>query len=315
MAYTIERYSPALEKEWNAFVKRSKNGTFLFSRNYMDYHADRFMDYSLIARDAKGRIAAILPADARGDILRSHGGLTYGGWIAGYKGFDIEALLGIQQTANRFLSGNGFRQLIYKPVPFIYSEIPSQEDIYMLFRNNATLTASQVSSAINLATEAGPDADRRRKARGAQKAGIEITPSDNLTAFWKILSEVLHSRHNTAPVHTIDEISLLRQRFPDEIQLYAAMENDTMIAGTLLYISRGVVHAQYIAASPRGRELNALSLLFSELIAFYREAGYRWFDFGTSNEQNGLYLNEGLARQKNTLGGRAVVYNTYSITL
>ena len=52
----VARYDKSQETEWNSFIGCSKNGTFLFNRGYMDYHADRFTDASLGFRDAKGDV-------------------------------------------------------------------------------------------------------------------------------------------------------------------------------------------------------------------------------------------------------------------
>ena len=76
----IRRYTPAFADEWNQFVAASKNGTFLFDRRYMDYHADRFQDHSLLFF-RRGKLYALLPANVDGDTLYSHQGLTYGGLI------------------------------------------------------------------------------------------------------------------------------------------------------------------------------------------------------------------------------------------
>lgn len=46
--YNVELYTPERKKEWNIFIENAKNSTFLFDRNYMDYHADRFQDSSLM---------------------------------------------------------------------------------------------------------------------------------------------------------------------------------------------------------------------------------------------------------------------------
>ena len=78
---TIERYTPAHAAEWDAFVDASRNGTFLHRRGYMDYHAHRFADHSLMARDHAGRLLAVLPAHTSGTVLASHNGLSYGGWL------------------------------------------------------------------------------------------------------------------------------------------------------------------------------------------------------------------------------------------
>ena len=77
----VERYSTTDRDEWNRFVRDSKNGTFLLTRDYMDYHAERFFDYSLLVRDEDDRLAAILPAHSVAERLISHGGLTYGGFV------------------------------------------------------------------------------------------------------------------------------------------------------------------------------------------------------------------------------------------
>ena len=47
--WEIKRYSDGCKDEWDDFVRDSRNGTFLFMRGYMDYHADRFADFSLMA--------------------------------------------------------------------------------------------------------------------------------------------------------------------------------------------------------------------------------------------------------------------------
>ncbi len=51
-----------MAEEWDRFVSRSLQPSFLLLRGYMDYHSHRFADYSLIARRG-GRILAMLPAD------------------------------------------------------------------------------------------------------------------------------------------------------------------------------------------------------------------------------------------------------------
>ena len=74
----IHRYTAAYHRDWNDFVSESSNGTFLFLREYMEYHADRFTDYSLLVYDGN-KLLALLPANRSGDVLYSHAGLTYGG--------------------------------------------------------------------------------------------------------------------------------------------------------------------------------------------------------------------------------------------
>ena len=84
-------------------------------------------------------------------------------------------------------------------------------------------------------------------------------------------------------------------------------------AGATIFETRPVAHVQYISASPQGRKQGALDLLFRYLI----EEKYvdKWyFDFGTSNEQAGLKLNNGLQFWKETLGARTRVQRTYRVS-
>ena len=78
--FEIRRYTPDKADEWNRFVVQSKNGTFLFDRRFMDYHADRFTDASLMVYRGQS-LYALLPANVKGNVLTSHGGLTYGGLV------------------------------------------------------------------------------------------------------------------------------------------------------------------------------------------------------------------------------------------
>ena len=82
--FEIKIYDGKAAIEWNEFIDKSRNGTFLFNRNYMDYHADRFQDFSLMAYK-KNKLYAVLPANRVGDVLYSHQGLSYGGFITSSK--------------------------------------------------------------------------------------------------------------------------------------------------------------------------------------------------------------------------------------
>ena len=144
--FQIIRYDDSWKNEWDAFIKDSKNGTFLFRRDYMDYHSDRFHDNSLIFLSKKS-IIAVLPASSSGVVFSSHAGLTYGGLVMARTITAID-VLEIFQMIMSYLIGNGFSTFIYKPIPHIYHKIPAEEDLYALFRLNASLVARGLSSTI-----------------------------------------------------------------------------------------------------------------------------------------------------------------------
>lgn len=308
----IKRYSPKYARQWNAAVDASRQGTFLFRREYMDYHSDRFEDFSLMAVDG-GIVKGVLPANIRDGELFSHGGLTYGGWATPARGFDANGMLALWREMNAFLSAEGVRQVHYKPVPWIYASVPAEEDSYALFRSGAVMDTCQVSSVIDLRSPVGFDSNARRNVRKGIADGVVVSDSRDFESFWHILDGVLAMRYGKQPVHTLDEILLLSGRFPDNIRLKVARSAEgEMLAGVVMYYSRRVAHAQYIAASERGRGCGALPVLFDRIIADAAAGGFSYFDFGISCERGGNYLNEGLQRQKSGFGGRGVNYVSWS---
>lgn len=318
--FTVTAYNPANSAEWDNFVCESRNATFLLRRNYMDYHADRFDDASLMIRETRhNRLVALFAACRAGDIVCAHAGLTYGGIVLPMSGIDGSDVLAIMQEIADYYRLAGFNALRYKAIPYIYHRAPSDDDIYALFRLGAKLDECDLSSAVNIAAPTSFNENSRRNLQRAVANGITVKTSTDYDAFWAILQKLLDEKYGTTPVHTSDEIKMLAARFPENIRLLCAYEptsgtNSEMIGGAVFYITETCVHAQYIATSGRGRETGALAALFHHAITDMC-TGKRYLDFGTSNENHGMYLNAGLLRQKYGMGGRGVAYCTYTIDL
>lgn len=308
----IRPYDPALRQLWDDFVDGSKNGTFLFRRDYMDYHADRFEDVSLMLFHGQG-LAALLPANRAGDTVTSHGGLTYGGFVIGEK-MTQPAMCEVFDAALEHFRGQSVRRLRYKTTPHIYHRMPAEEDRYALFQYGARRYRCDCLSVIDM-TEPGPvQVRRRRAARLAQKQGVTVCENDHFAEFWPLLEERLVERHGVNPVHTLDEITLLKRRFPQAIRLFEARRDDNVLAGVVIYDSGTVAHVQYSIAAPEGLAVGALDAVFTELIAT-TYADRRWFDFGISNEDNGRVLNRGLVEFKEGFGARTVTHDFYELEL
>ena len=310
----IIRYDATMAARWDEFARQSRNGTLLHQRGYMDYHSDRFNDCSLVAM-LEGKVCALLPACIDGDTLWSHRGLTYGGWLVPHKHFDATVMLEVMDAACQWMGNHGLQRLVYKPVPHIYHRYPCEEDLYALFRHHAALVETNISTTIDLTCPLPLDRGNKSGANAARKAGIQVGPSEDWHGYWQLLSSLLDERYGTRPVHTLDEMLLLQGRFPEGIKLYTATLQCELLAGVVMYLSTPVAHCQYIGASPQGKDSKALTLLFEYLIAESQRLGFRYFDFGISNEDHGRYLNEGLVRQKSRLGGRGIAYNTFEIAL
>ena len=311
--FEIRRYTADRADEWNQFVAASKNGTFLFDRRFMDYHSDRFRDHSLMVyRD--GRLYALLPANQKDDTLVSHGGLTYGGLVMSPQ-CSAKGVLESFTAINAYLRQQGFHSVVYKAIPWIYHQLPAEEDLYALTAVcNARLTIRDISSAIVSTHRLKFTESRRSGLRKALKAGLTVRESDDVDAFWHILNDNLTQKYAVRPVHTADELRLLQGRFPDNIKLWLVYDGDTPIGGTLLFLTPQVLHTQYISASPYGKQHGAIDLLFDHLI-YNIYADYPYIDFGKSTVSDSADLNEQLIFQKEGFGARAVCYDTYEYEL
>lgn len=312
--FEIRRYTAGQADEWNAFVAASKNGTFLFDRRYMDYHSDRFEDCSLMVY-YKSELYALLPANRVADTLYSHQGLTYGGLL-----MSSDSKTAVVRDAfvavNAFLRQESIRRVRYKHIPWIYASLPSEEDLFALHNVcQAQICSRDVSSVVMLSHRLPLSELRRRCVKKAQKAGVEIKEVQDCSVFWPLLEDNLKARYDARPVHSLDEIALLRSRFPQHIRLFVACKDGRVVGGTLLYICARTVKTQYISANEEGRRVGALDLLFTTLMDKCTEDGMEYFDFGTSNRPDNNDLNDSLIFQKEGFGGRAVCYDTYEYSL
>lgn len=312
---SIVRYTETDKDLWNKFNATSKNPLFMFDRGFMDYHKDRFQDHSLLFYDA-GELIAILPMSQREQILTSHGGLTYGGFITGSK-MKQHTMNECFDALLQYARENGVKKIVYKTIPHIYHEQPAEEDRYALFLSSAAVLKVEASTVVNLKQPLKMPKGRKAQISRAKREGVmvqELTSSEDFDRFIALENEVLSQRHETTAVHTGAELALLHSRFPEQLRLMGAMKDGELIAGSVIFVYGQVVHTQYMAASDTARQLGALDLTVSTILETYRNDKL-WLDFGISTEDGGRYLNEGLIAQKEGFGGRTNIYTTYVLNV
>jgi GNAT acetyltransferase-like protein len=305
-------YEAARRNEWDAFVSTSRAPHFLFLRDYMDYHSDRFEDASLLLYDGT-RLAALLPANREGDAVRSHGGITFGGFVTDDKMTAHGMMESFAATAE-LLRSEGIQRLVYAPVPHIYHEVPAEEDLYALFRYGARLSQRDLSSTIDFNRRPRMSKGRRATTKRAAVEGFTIEQSSAFAEFMELDAAMLEERYGVSPTHTGDELTKLAARFPTSIRLFVASDGADQLAGVVIYETSRVAHAQYIAASEEGRNRGATDAVLAYLLDDVY-GGKRYFDFGISTERNGAHLNAGLVRNKESFGARGVAYDRYELDL
>lgn len=316
MALRANPYRCDDQSTWNEFVQRSKNGTFLLERQFMEYHADRFVDASLMIFNGE-RLVALLPASlhetSSAAEVRSHGGLTYGGLISDQR-MSASGMLEVMSTVISHYRDEGIRRLLYKAIPHIYHSMPAEEDLYALFRHGARLVRRDIAATVEMHNRVPVSKGRKWAIKQGQANDIALSESSDWTGFMAMESMLLEEKYGVSPVHSAAELEALQCQFPEQVRLFTAVQGDVLLAGTVIFDTSNCAHAQYISSTHEGRNMRALDVLFDWLLKDVFSSR-KWFDFGISTEKDGLMLNTGLSDNKESWGARSVVYDQYLLQL
>ena len=309
--FSVKRYTAEDKFLWHQFMETSKNATFLFQRDFMEYHADRFTDHSLLVLK-KGKPVALLPANIADNTLYSHQGLTYGGLIL-HKKVKLKEVAAIFSSVLQFLNEKGIETLQIKMLPKIYNRLPADELDYLLFIASAERVRADVLSVIDNKNPLRIATNRLEGVKKAQKQGLRIVEENDFKGFWeKILTPNLALRHQALPVHSLGEITDLASKFPINIVQFNVYKDNEIVGGATIFETEAVAHVQYISANADKQQLGTLDFLFEYLIT-ERFRNKRYFDFGTSNENLGKNINEGLLYWKECFGARSIVQSFYEV--
>ena len=131
---------------------------------------------------------------------------------------------------------------------------------------------------------------------------IEENPK-RLAEFWQIVEQNLRERYACHPVHSLQEMQLLMNRFPAEIKLYTLVQNNQVLAGALVYYINSAMHFQYIHAVSGVEEREAVEWLIYQVLDL--NADREFISFGTSAIE-GNNLHRGLVYWKQSFGSTLI---------
>ena len=309
----IEQYTPDQREEWNTFVSESNNGTFLFNRDFMEYHADRITDCSLLIRD-KDSLIAIIPGARQQNAWISHPGLTYGGLIA-KKGLSQLKSLACFELLLEYLRQQAFTTATIKAVPLIFHDAYNQTQEYALFLSGFALYRRDVSSTIFLERKRKIRKGRKAALSKAKKLNISVQQSDQFEQFMSLTRSTLQAKYGRVPTHSYQEIELLAGRFPNNIKLYCARKDNELVSGAIVFVNSRTMHLQYFSSSPEGEKLSAGDLVIDSLLEDCIQDNIEVFNFGISTEEEGKHLNRGLVAYKESFGAVSTTADFYRIDL
>ncbi len=274
----------------------------------MEYHQDRFEDFSLMIYRGI-HLLAIMPANKSEKTVYSHQGLTYGGLV-------LQSSIGVSKVESIFLAiidylkNLKFTLLKLKSIPSIYHKFPSFELEPLLHRLSATLYHREQNFAIDYQSALTIHKTKRKHFERNHSLGFEIKQSNDFSRFWnKVLIPRLKHKHGVKPVHTLEEIESLNKDFEDNICQYDIYLNNEILAGITIFRTEDVVKSQYGAVTEKGQKYRALDYLFIHLIYKYKNQAYKYFDMGT------VVGNISLLKQKEELGCSQFLQDFYELKL
>ena len=309
--YTVKRYETPNFSDWNAFISKAKNATFLFHRDFMEYHSNRFEDFSLMVYEEE-KLVAVLPANRVGATVFSHQGLTYGGLVF-QTNIKLSNSIAIFREILNYLNKNKIDKFNLKLIPSIYCNGFSEEIEYSLFLLKGQLIRRDCLSVINLSALNSYSKIRIRGVKKGLVNNLIIKEVNDFDEFWtKILIPNLKHKYDTKPVHNLDEITKLKRLFPKNIRQFNVYDKDEIIAGTTIFESENVAHAQYISGNESKLINGSLDYLYDNLIkVVFKDK--KFIDFGISNEDQGKKLNNGLSYWKESFGASIIVHDYYVV--
>ena len=324
MEVTIEKYDASKEVIWDKFVEqKSMNGTFLQTRNFLNYHGEKFRDASLMFY-MNSNLVAVCPAceeSRNGEkVFYSHHGSTYGGLVVATDIYKIEKILMLIDELEKFLKMRGYTKCVLKPTMKLltqqnmelldfclyykkYKEY-RELNLYIDYQNYAEDTLQNLSHM------------KQRLVKKCIKAGVvlrEITQPEEIKAFYNILEENLQKFH-TKPVHTYEELlDLYYNRITENVRFYGAYLSEELVAGTMVFLfkKQKCAHTQYLAAAPQYHKMSPMSFVYYSIAKLYQEIGYKALSWGITTEHLGTEINMGLTNNKEAYGSSYLVNSIY----
>lgn len=311
--YTVRFYSDEDFDLWNNFVTKANNATFLFHRDFMEYHKDRFDDFSMLVFCGED-LVSVIPANRVGDEVFSHQGLTYGGLIID-QFVTAEVFEAILKVVFSFLKQKHKTTFVVKEFPHFYNAQKETFDVQKSLLNFSSILKKNTLLVLDFKSDYTIAKAKQKQYKRLQQNNLVVKEENSFDSFWNlVLIPLLKEKYATQPVHSLAEITYLHAKFPKNIEQYNVYLEEEIVAGITIFKTPNVVKSQYGAVTETGKKLRALDGLFVYLIDKFSKT-HAFFDMGTVDDTSENGINQGLLTQKLELGCKVNYQNIYQIEL
>ncbi len=325
MSIEILPFDEKYRTDWESFIEqKALNSTFLHSRKFYDHNLDNKTADASLMFYKKNKVIAVFPANLyfneNGCILHSFLRATYGGFIVS-KDVTVETALEIVEKTIEFAKGKRASQLIVRNPFRIFNTNLCDETDYAMWFHGFEIKSREIEITIPIdgdikTVRAGYRSATRRSVKKAAQF-IDVRVSGDIKNYWGLLEKNLAERHGQKPVHDYDSIvKLIESVGSDNVLLFAGYYKSKLVSGILIFkFNNLVLHAQYIALNNQLQNFRPVNAVVDYIIEWGNQRGFKYFNLGTGNENEGRSINNGLFYFKEGFGGRGVLRETMILNL
>tara|TARA_Y100001970_G_scaffold63393_1_gene81183 strand:+ start:6002 stop:6952 length:951 start_codon:yes stop_codon:yes gene_type:complete len=301
---------------WNDFILHSNNGTIFHLRNFLSYHRERtFNDCSFIFYNKKN-IEAVFTGAILDECLYSHPGASFGGFVYNELSFPyanqiVDALI-IEAKKLKL------KEIVIIPPPFIYYKKYNETMEYCLYSKGFDNIEYYISSFVNLETNLmNQMSDRKKRYIKKFEKEIQIKLSNDIDSFYPILINN-KLKHKATPTHTLEELKILMEKFPNKIKLLLTSKDNQIIGGSLNFITNddscilfyNMINYDY-------QHLQIASIQIYESLKWAKKNNLKFLDIGVSQiyKNNQIVPHESLINFKEQFGAQAMIRKVMKLKL
>jgi hypothetical protein len=308
-------YEDKYESGWDKFIQEDTvNGTFLQSRNFLNYHPkERLIDNSILLFK-ENMLVAVVPGCSVDDegkkTFSSHAGSTFGGLVIHKKYYDAVNIIEMIKVLENKLREDGFEKIVLKITPDLFSKEKSDVLQYALAYCGYD-NYSELSTYIDFETykqdiKTNCSHGQRENIKNSLKYALQFEKLNNadIYQFYKILEKNL-AKFNAIPIHTVDELlDFKNSRLKDIVEFYGVYFEDKIVSVAMIFKFDTVLHTQYLASDYDYLNCRPMTYLYYKLIELASQNGYKILSWGISTEKRGAALNESLLSFKESFGSK-----------
>lgn len=316
------------DKELELFLSRSDNCTIFHRPSFLAYHDiskfTRFRDFEyqhFIFRNDKNKISAFIPGASyvseenkriyKTPFYSSYGGIVYD---SQFKFADFEKIIDL---FIEFLKSENTNEIYFTQTADCYCGEKSEKNnyiSYILKLKGFELTNIEMILVKKTCDDFTGSFHNtiQRQIKQALNNGIEFRAENKITDESYSLLVKSQSRLGGNPTHSIEELKLISNYFPENIITFSALHKGSIAAGIIGFLgNRNALNTFYIFDDEEQRDIKGMQFVYYNVLNWAKDKNIKFVDFGPATF--GLTPHYSLINYKEKYGSIPMLRNTFTL--